>query len=604
MRPPRHPLLPALFAVALLAAPQAAIAQVAIPDLETADPPTRARLEAIENEAGASGWDALSAPLRSAALRAYGRDRFIAADAWFHLYRWSALFSEPESRFVGGWTNAIVANGVNYTEVAGNYQPSDRPIGTNLSQEMQAWLLRNEAFSQEFFAIITDMDYLPRVFATLEGLHRRGADKFEKYSSLALAIAVVYDVPPPSTWPHFQVTAQALPRKMPNAAETYEWLIHEDMQGRTYHRLSRLPAEELKFVVDIAAPVTELAWSQRNVPYPLSQFENVYAMVKYRMDRANSDTKWIWTGHPYTLPAILAEGGICVDQAYFAAEAGKARGVPTLLFGGSGNDGRHAWFGYLDGQDRWRLDAGRYAEQRFVTGVALDPQTWKPISDHELGFLSERFRALPSFKQSLVHLEFALDFLQAGNAAAAARAARSAANYEGRNLDAWEVLLAADAKLGLEPAKQEAVLREAALAFNPRYPDLVVWYVNRICQSLRARGEGSLADFEERGLAERLSGNRTDLATRQAATILARSIAKDSVADQISAYNATIAQFGHGAGTMFFDQIVVGFVEHLAELHMKPQAREAVDRAAWILDVQPGTQLAMEVEKLRSKLQD
>ena len=44
------------------------------------------------------------------------------------------------------------------------------------------------------------------------------------------------------------------------------------------------------------------------------------------------------------------------------------------LFTGQGQDARHAWFGFLDGEHKWRLDAGRYAEQRFVTGNALDPQ--------------------------------------------------------------------------------------------------------------------------------------------------------------------------------------------------------------------------------------
>ena len=46
-----------------------------------------------------------------------------------------------------------------------------------------------------------------------------------------------------------------------------------------------------------------------------------------------------------TLPLILQEGGLCVDQAYFAAMVGKAKGVPTLLFRGAGLDGR----GLLDG---------------------------------------------------------------------------------------------------------------------------------------------------------------------------------------------------------------------------------------------------------------
>jgi hypothetical protein len=297
-------------------------------------------------------------------------------------------------------------------------------------------------------------------------------------------------------------------------------------------------------------------------------------------------------------------GGICVDQAYFATEAGKARGIPTLLFTGSGQDAHHAWFGFLDGEHKWRLDAGRYAEQRLVTGNALDPQTWMEMSDHDLEFLSERFRALPSFMESRVNEEFAADFMSLGDARSAAKSAREAVNYERRNLDGWETLIEANAALGLPAPQQEGVLREAALAFTPKYPDLVVSYVNRVCISLRARGETSRANYEERGLADRLKGDRADLAITQASAILSRSIASQSLPDQVATYNAILSQFGQGAGTMFFDQIVTAFAEHLAAANLKADARAAVERGREALDVQPGTQAAMEVDKLLAKLQD
>jgi hypothetical protein len=575
---------------------------LSIPDEETRNPPTRTRLLAVEAAAADSGWLSVALPLRDAAVRAYGQDRLIAADAWFHVFQWAALFSEPEDRFLGHWIDAMQAAKLNYPAVSGDYRPSNRPIGINLSPAMQDWVLSNTAFSEEFFSILKPVDKLPNVFAILEGLHRRDAAKFERYSSLALALAVVYDVPPPPWWPHFQVSQDALSRKLPNPAAPFDFFTHEDMLGHTYHGLTRLRAEELKFVIDAAAPIPELIWSQQAVGYQLDSFEGAYFMVKYRTDRAATEAAMTWSGEPYTLDSIYAEGGICVDQAYFATEAGKARGIPTLLFIGAGQDGHHAWFGYLDGQNKWRLDAGRYAEQRLVTGNALDPQTWSVISDHELQFLSERFRALPSYMESRVHAEFAHDFLMAGNPDLAARAARTAVNYERRNLPAWETLIAANAKLGLDPSTQEGVLREAALAFT-RYPDLLIWYKNRVCQSLRARGETSLAAFEERSIAESLKGDRADLAIQQAASILSRSIASQSIGDQIATYNSILAQFGHGAGTMFFDEVVVAFAEHLALINMRAQARDAVERARQVLDVQPGTQAAMDVDKLVARLQ-
>ncbi len=72
--------------------------------------------------------------------------------------------------------------------------------------------------------------------------------------------------------------------------------------------------------------------------------------------------------------------------------------------------------------------------------------------------------------QSRVHEEFAGDFLGSGDFAASAAAARIAVNYERRNLDAWEILIAANARLGMDPARQEGVMREAALRLLPEVP--------------------------------------------------------------------------------------------------------------------------------------
>jgi hypothetical protein len=606
MNPMRHPVRLALLAVALLATTRAALAQdggLSIPDAEASDPPTPERLVQVEGIAATSGWLAVAPALRSAAIRAYAQERLQAADAWYHAYEWATLFSEPEDQFVGGWIDAMVAAHLNYPEVAGSYNPTDQPIGKNLLPETQDWLLSNQAFSSEFFSNLKTVDNVPKVFAILEELRHRDPDKFARYSSLALAFSVVYDVPPPSYWPHHQVSVEALSRKLQDPAVPFDYLTREDMLGHTYFNLAQLPAEELKFVVDMAAPVPQLEWSEKAVTLPLDQLEGAYTMIKYRTDRSEKEGQMTWTGKPYTLQAILEDGGICIDQSYFASEVGKARGVPTLMFMGAGQDGRHAWFGFLDSGKKWRLDAGRYAEQRLVTGVAFDPQTWENISDHELQFLSERFRALPSYMESRVHEEFAQEFLRSGDAASAARSARMAVNFERRNLPAWETLIAADAKLNIGAAQVEGVMREAALALA-RYPDLMITYENRVCASLRSRGETSVADFEERGIAERLKGDRVDLAVQQAASILSRSIATQSIPGQVATYNAILAQFGHGSGAIFFDEIVTAFAEHLGQVNLKPAARDAVERARLVMDVQPGTQISTDMDRLLATLQD
>jgi hypothetical protein len=387
-----------------------------------------------------------------------------------------------------------------------------------------------------------------------------------------------------------------LPRQFPAPAGAFAWWIRQEQRGRTDQRLSRLGAAELRFVVDTVVPPAELEWIQGAANLPLNQLARAYSMVRYRNDRV-AGRQMIWPGDSYTLQEILATGGICSDQAFFATQAGKARGVPTLLIYGAGNDGRHAWFGFLDGGHKWQLDAGRYAEQRLVTGFARDPQTWGEFSDHELQFLSQGFRELASFKQSRVHEMFAAEYLLMGNAPAAGAAARKAVRYEPRNQDAWELLVAAAGREGRDAKTVENVLREAALAFQ-RYPDLEAHYVNRVADSLRARGDTSAADTEVRRIANQNRSRRGDLSVQQARDIVRRAISTQPLAEQIRAYNTVVDTYGRGAGIGFFDEVVVSFAEHLMQLNQRAEAARAVERARRALNVEKESQLAAEFERL------
>ena len=552
-------------------------------------PPTPARLAELAKTAGTDQWRSSVQVLRTAARTAYARERNDAANRWLLVARWAALLAKSEAEFVPEWAKAIEGARVGHPNMATRYETADLPLGRWLSPDLQRWLVGNAAFGDEFFSLLAPQDHLPTAFQILNALHRRDPVKFARYSSLALAIALVHDVPPPPHWPHGQVSAKTLPRKMNTPSEAFDWWIAEDVAGRTFHRLARLQADELKFVVDAAAPLAELKWTQQVADYPLSHLDRAYTMVRYRQDRIANNNP-VWPGATYKLHDILKAGGICVDQAYFATETGKARGVPTLFFTGAGDDGRHAWFGFLDTAQKWKFDVGRYAEQRFVTGHALDPQTWRRISDHELKFLAERFRALPTFRQSAGHGAFAEDFLATKDFEAASRAARRAVTFERRNLPAWETLLAAEAELPRTPRQIEAVLREAALAFQV-YPDVAAGFSSRVSASLRARGETSAADAEERNIAMRNRSKRGDLSAQQAREILLRSMATDPVQAQERTYQSLLVSFGQGAGIGFFDQVVVTFVQHLVRLGNKPAAERALARARQTLKFEPNSQL-------------
>ena len=590
------------FVLLLLAGPRlGAQAYAPLEEAEMLQPPTAARLAEFAAQADKTGWDGFTPLFRAAALRAYEKGRLPAAERWYQVYRWSALFAETEVRFIPAWIKAMESARAVHANLPQRYTPHKQRLGQWLAPGLQAWLVGDARFSAEFFSLVSPLDFMPEVLRVLNDLQQREPARFERYASLALAIAVVYDLPPPPDWPHGQVDAAALPRRLPGAREAFDWWILQDQLDRTYHRLQDLRADELRFVVDATAPFAELEWSQQHVDLPLGRLAEAYTLVGYRADRVATGSL-AWPGGDYTLASIRATGGICVDEAYFATQIGKARGVPTLFFCGEGRDGRHAWFGFLDGNRQWQLNAGRFGEQRLVTGYARDPQTWLEISDHELQFLSERFRFLPAYRSSSVHQEFSALYLQAGDTAAAIRAAWKSVHFEPRNLAAWETLLAAQQKQGDGPKLLEATLYQSIAAFG-RYPDLEADFSSRLSRSLRARGQLSAADFEEQRIIAKLRLTRGDLALQRAGEALQRTMTTRPVEEGIQAYNQLVDTLGRGAGIDFYDQIVTPFVRQLAGRDRLPEARQAAGRAYRMLSIPPGSQLEGEFSRLFRELQ-
>jgi len=569
-----------------------------IPETELAREPSAERLDALVATAGKEGWGRWVPPLREAAFRAYAREPASAAP-WYYLYRWATLFSTPRAKAISTWIAAVEKSGGRHANMAARYEMPPGSLAGDVSPELQRWLVGQGAFSREFFETVGALDQPVEVLRLLDEIYRTNPALFADYVSLALAIAIVYDVPPPPDWPHGQVAAGILPRRLPAPLEAFTHWVRLDRANVTAYRLRQLSAGELKFVVDASAPLAELSWAQRNVTPPITELAKAYDMVAYRKERP-ARGQFMWPGPDYRLSTIQREGGICVDQAYFAANVGKARGVPTLLFRGAGLDGRHAWFGFL-GPGGWMMEAGRYAEQKYVTGMARDPQTWRELSDHEIRFLSERFQRTPLFQLASIHADFAAEYLQEGEEEAARKAAREAVSRESRHLRGWQLLIAASGTGAEGEARRESALREAMIALQ-RYPDLEREFGRQWIESLRARGEKSVADAEERRLVKKYQGSRTDLSIQQVAEMLQRSLREDDLATQVRVYQRLVDQHGRGAGTDFFDKVVVRFVEHLLAKREIPAARDALKRARQALRVEPGSQLEGEMKRLEGLL--
>lgn len=249
-----------------------------------------------------------------------------------------------------------------------------------MAVELKRLLLDNTPLAQDFFEALSTRDRSEKVFAIISKIHKKDPAAFREYARLAMAIALVYDQRPASGWPHYQVSASALPCRLPKPEEAFDFWVASDRSGKTLHKFAKLSIEELKFVVDTPAPFEELKWAQKLRP-KLSTIPKLYGGFQYD-DARYEQGRYVWEGSSYVLEEIKERGGICVDQAYFTATVAKANGVPAMLVSGSGKDGRHAWVGFMEKPGKWNFETGRYPESKFVTGHTYDPQTWERSTDH------------------------------------------------------------------------------------------------------------------------------------------------------------------------------------------------------------------------------
>lgn len=557
--------------------------------------PYGAGIDRIVKTGEDKGWSRVALSLRYRTIEAYeGFEE--NTDRWYYLYRWSRLFASRESDIVNKWIKDLEAAKLSHTNQPSRYVLRNSPLGDLLSTKLKQHLLNDLDFSREFFELQSPYDNLVEVFTILETLYQRYPAYFDKYSRLALAIAMVYDVPPPPGWPHYQVPAAVLPRQLPDPAEAFDYWVRLSDSRQTAFDLSRLPAGQLKFVVDTPASFEELHWVRNHVKQRIEDFAEVYNTIDYRKDRV-AYGQYIWPDQDYTLKTISQLGGICVDQAYYAAQAGKARGIPTLIFRGAGMDGRHAWFGFLKRDDVWEFDAGRYGENQYVTGYAHDPQTWADITDHELVFLGEGFRDTYNYRQSINHSNIAAEYIDIKDPESAREASEEALRYEKRNQVAWETLYTATSQLSESPRDAEQVLRRAAQAFRA-YPDLEAFYLKRVNLSLIDRGELSQARREADLLARKNKDDRSDLSVAQAAAMLEQSIKQDSLIIQLRTYKVILLQMGKEGGIDLFDRAIRPFVTHLYENGHQKDAHRAALLAREHLEARPGTMLEKALDDL------
>ncbi|MFQ3670643.1 MAG: hypothetical protein SNJ84_04215 [Verrucomicrobiia bacterium] len=430
--------------------------------------------------------------------------------------------------------------------------------------------------------------------AILASLIRRDPDGVRDFPQLATALAVVWDQPFPRDWPHPQVHRASLLLSTGSVADRFADFVAQERRGRLEFRLRDLTVDELIFVVDTPVAESEFQWARENFRTSLNQFDRVFFQVPYNHHRLR-ERAFVWPADlPYSLDHILNRGGICVDQAYFAATVGKARGIPTLLFVGQGRDGGHAWVGYLKRNRTWDLDVGRYAEQNYPVGTAFNPQTWEPVKDSELIHHATSVLRNSRFPDAAWLLRWAQDNPQAPWHGETIELARSLLpNW----IEPWRARARWLAASGADPRDQRDLLRAWTSQF-PRMPDFKVEGQERLAQLLLASGDTTAAALVQQEIIRQNRRKRFDLGLGTAVeTLLNRLDQKDWRGADLE-FRRLFRQFDVRSGGSLFYQVVKPYIETLCDEGQARQARAALDFARKNFGPDPVGILSMEFERL------
>jgi tetratricopeptide (TPR) repeat protein len=594
----------------------------------------RSPTEADRASALAGGWLASRDTLASALIAAYrpggplrpGSTGVTAYRGWMHLWKWCDLLSRNQRKeavrhladhlrlspqnqkliFVGpGYVpsvndetidpeqaSEILSSDPAAAEVLSRLLPADlanppdKTIAESLNQDVIVEWINDEEFSRLLFENLSHSDYLPGVLLRLQEIRMSNADKFKEYRALAIALALVYDQTFPNFWPHRQVDPKRVPIADMPVAQWFSFWIQSNESKALMFDLRMLSPSQVKYVVDAPLELSEFQWARKHARYQRSEFARAFDAVSYSPERIRSGN-FDWTQGEYTLQNIRQQNGICVDQAYYAMVVGKARGLPTLFFTGQGSQGGHAWFGYMKSENRWELDCGRYKNQNYAIGEALDPQTWLPISDHALKFHAQGLRDGLEYFSSQDDILIGRMSEAVGEGWKALKAYESAIQVCPQNEAGWaakaEHLRRTGAPLNVLKSHHKAAVQQFLANRDVRV-------AHQVALARIARQEGAIQEAEslERQIIVQNKRRRSDLSASVAAQRVLVLVEAKQLDQAFMEYRRQLAAVGKAGGGNFFYDVVQPFVEALLAAGSERQAREALGLARKALKPEMG----------------
>ena len=244
--------------------------------------------------------------------------------------------------------------------------------------DLAGWLVGESELARLMARAILDVRRPSVALQRLAQLRKAHPDEVAAAMNLAVAFATA------EPYRHYQ-----MPKDLATLEESFGF--YADPRARFDTDVKSMPYEISRYLAVSRLSVAERLWARANFGRLPSPAKSFFAL-DYDMDYCRHGKPKKISKLDYTLANLKKVGGVCIEQAYFAAEVCRARGVPAVIVYGKSSSGiGHAWVAAASVQGRgqrfrvhWDADTGRYRSQLYYTGYCHEPADNEKITDEEL----------------------------------------------------------------------------------------------------------------------------------------------------------------------------------------------------------------------------
>lgn len=432
------------------------------------------------------------------------------------------------------------------------YAPRNGPLVSRLEKAFVEETSGDPRFLKLWCDHFSEDDFAPKVLSDLQSIWKSSREDFHEFLDLALAIALVRDQPAPRFWPHHQVSPSDFHRVEQSSCKVFSGLVSAFRQGKLRRDPRTLGVRNLIFVVDSPQDPSEIEWLRSDRRAGRAEPPEALASISYDEGRMLTQS-YAWPWGAYRLEDIRRRGGICIDQAYYAAASAKSLGIPSIMFAGLGKDGGHSWVGYLRRGGGWDFGVGRPSGQGLVTGETLDPQNWTPVTDHDMEAMIGD-RGGPSREAAARDLVMGGIFRSRNNAGGEGNAIRSALRRDPRNPETWDAyedwLVRTGASAGELKAHHQAAIRNFSFS-----RDLKARHEQALARLDLKTGDRAGAERIDRRILEENKSGRADLSAAATARLVTGKMDAGDPEAALREYRRQLVVLGKGGGSDFFYRV-------------------------------------------------